>query len=135
MSADGEWRRPLVLGVLALMAVAACGCSGNKEPMVERPNAALSPTGTAPGGAYMAWPRSRARSLGWNWWRWRKPPPAAGLYAVVQGELAGRILSRKLQRIASTGAEQVVTANPGCMMQIRAGVTLDWHVRQRNSRG
>ena len=43
---------------------------------------------------------------------------AAGLYAVVQGELAGRILSRKLQHIAATGAEQVVTANPGCMMQI-----------------
>lgn len=43
---------------------------------------------------------------------------AAGLYAVLQEELARRILSRKMERIAATGAEQVVTANPGCMMQI-----------------
>jgi len=43
---------------------------------------------------------------------------AAGLYAVLQEELAGRILDRKMAHIAATGAEQVVTANPGCMMQI-----------------
>ena len=49
MSAGGGWRRPLVLGVLALLAAAACGCSGDQEPMVERPNPELSPTRTADG--------------------------------------------------------------------------------------
>ena len=47
---------------------------------------------------------------------------AAGLYAVLQKDLAGRILDRKLGHIAATGAEQVVTANPGCMMQIEQGL-------------
>ena len=47
---------------------------------------------------------------------------AAGLYAVLQKDLAGRILDRKMGHIAATGAEQVVTANPGCMMQIEQGL-------------
>ncbi len=47
---------------------------------------------------------------------------AAGLYAVLQKDLAGKILDRKMRHIAATGAEQVVTANPGCMMQIEQGL-------------
>ncbi len=47
---------------------------------------------------------------------------AAGLYAVLQKGLAGKILDRKMGHIAATGAEQVVTANPGCMMQIEQGL-------------
>ena len=47
---------------------------------------------------------------------------AAGLYSVLQKELAGEILDRKMNHIAATGAEQVVTANPGCMMQIEQGL-------------
>ena len=47
---------------------------------------------------------------------------AAGLYSVLQKELAGKILARKMRNIAATGAEQVVTANPGCMMQIEQGL-------------
>lgn len=43
---------------------------------------------------------------------------AAGLYSVLQKELAASILERKMGHILATGAEQVVTANPGCMMQI-----------------
>ena len=43
---------------------------------------------------------------------------AAGLYAVLQKDLAESILARKMGHILETGAEQVVTANPGCMMQI-----------------
>ena len=45
----------------------------------------------------------------------------AGIYSLVQQELAGRILDRKMERIAATEAEQVVTANPGCMLQIEQG--------------
>ena len=47
---------------------------------------------------------------------------AAGLYSVLQKDLAGQIMDRKLGHIADTGAEQVVTANPGCMMQMERGI-------------
>ncbi len=43
----------------------------------------------------------------------------AGIYSAVQQEMAERILARKMETIAATGAEQVVTANPGCMMQLQ----------------
>jgi len=43
---------------------------------------------------------------------------AAGLYSVLQKDLAANILDRKTGHILATGADQVVTANPGCMMQI-----------------
>ena len=46
----------------------------------------------------------------------------AGFYSMVQPELSGRILEAKLGNIGYTGAEQVVTANPGCMMQIAQGL-------------
>ena len=47
---------------------------------------------------------------------------AAGLYSVLQQELADKILQRKMTHVSATGAEQVVTANPGCMMQIERGL-------------
>ena len=46
----------------------------------------------------------------------------AGIYPAVQPLLAQRILSRKLDAIAETGAEEVVTANPGCMLQLEQGL-------------
>ena len=46
----------------------------------------------------------------------------AGIYSAVQREMAERILARKMETIAATGAEQVVTANPGCMMQLERGL-------------
>ncbi len=46
----------------------------------------------------------------------------AGFYAMVQPELAGQILDSKLDAIVATNADQVVTANPGCMMQIEQGL-------------
>lgn len=47
---------------------------------------------------------------------------AAGLYSVSEPELARQILDRKMEYIAATGAAQVVTANPGCMMQLERGL-------------
>ena len=47
---------------------------------------------------------------------------SAGFYSLVQPDLAGKILDSKLDRVEATGAEQVATANPGCMMQIEAGL-------------
>lgn len=46
----------------------------------------------------------------------------AGFYAMVQPELASKILAAKLANIRATGAQQVVTANPGCMLQIEQGL-------------
>lgn len=46
----------------------------------------------------------------------------AGFYSMVQPELSGRILDTKVGNVAATGAEQVVTANPGCMLQIEQGL-------------
>ncbi len=46
----------------------------------------------------------------------------AGVYSAVQPVLSRRILSRKLDYIADTGAEEVITANPGCMLQLEQGL-------------
>ena len=47
---------------------------------------------------------------------------SAGIYSMIQPELSGQILDRKLDNIVATGVEQVVTANPGCMSQIERGL-------------
>jgi glycolate oxidase iron-sulfur subunit len=47
---------------------------------------------------------------------------SAGTYNVTQPELSAKLLARKVGYITSTGAELLVTANPGCQMQIAAGL-------------
>jgi len=47
---------------------------------------------------------------------------SAGIYNITEYDLATRILDRKIQDIAATGAEMVVTANPGCLLQLRFGL-------------
>jgi glycolate oxidase iron-sulfur subunit len=47
---------------------------------------------------------------------------SAGTYNVTQPELARRLGHRKAEHIRSSGAEMVVTANPGCQMQIEAAL-------------
>ncbi len=47
---------------------------------------------------------------------------AAGLYNVLQPEMSGQLERRKAEAIASTGAPVVASANPGCTMQIVAGL-------------
>ena len=46
----------------------------------------------------------------------------AGTYSMVQRELSSKILATKMSNVAATQAEQVVTANPGCMMQLEQGL-------------
>ncbi|HEX7119906.1 MAG TPA: heterodisulfide reductase-related iron-sulfur binding cluster [Longimicrobiales bacterium] len=48
----------------------------------------------------------------------------AGIYGLTHPELGGRILDDKVAAVRSTGADVVVTPNPGCMMQIGAGLLL-----------
>ena len=47
---------------------------------------------------------------------------SAGTYNVTQPELARRLGHRKAEHITRSGAEMVVTANPGCQMQIEAAL-------------
>jgi len=46
---------------------------------------------------------------------------SAGIYNLVQPEMAGALLDRKLKHIRSTGAQAVATGNPGCLLQILNG--------------
>jgi glycolate oxidase iron-sulfur subunit len=47
---------------------------------------------------------------------------SAGTYNVTQPDLARSILERKVANIVRSGADTVVTANPGCLMQIQSGL-------------
>jgi glycolate oxidase iron-sulfur subunit len=46
---------------------------------------------------------------------------SAGIYNIVQPEMANDLLQRKLKHIRSTGARIVATGNPGCLLQIING--------------
>jgi len=46
---------------------------------------------------------------------------SAGSYNITQPEMAMQLLERKMKHIANTGAQVVVTGNPGCAMQIMLG--------------
>jgi hypothetical protein len=47
---------------------------------------------------------------------------AAGLYNVLEPEMADRLKREKASSIQTTGAPAVLVANPGCAMQIAAGL-------------
>jgi len=49
----------------------------------------------------------------------------AGIYNLQHPELSNDILSDKIASIRVSGADTVASANPGCIMQIGAGVLLD----------
>jgi glycolate oxidase iron-sulfur subunit len=49
---------------------------------------------------------------------------SAGIYNVVQNEMAMQILRRKMDSVNATGAEIIATANPGCMLQLQAGARM-----------
>lgn len=46
---------------------------------------------------------------------------SAGSYNLTQPEMARQLAERKLDHVAATGAPVVVTANPGCILQLAAG--------------
>lgn len=47
---------------------------------------------------------------------------SAGVYNIVHNAMSDQLLASKMRRITETQAELVLTANPGCMLQLRAGV-------------
>jgi glycolate oxidase iron-sulfur subunit len=44
---------------------------------------------------------------------------SAGTYNIEKPEMSDRVLSRKVQNIQKTGAEYLVTSNPGCLLQLK----------------
>jgi glycolate oxidase iron-sulfur subunit len=49
---------------------------------------------------------------------------SAGIYNLIQPEMADKLLQRKLDHIAATGATVVATGNPGCLLQISNGLAV-----------
>jgi len=47
---------------------------------------------------------------------------SAGIYNLLQPDMANRLLERKLQHIRATGADVVANANTGCLLQLIQGV-------------
>jgi glycolate oxidase iron-sulfur subunit len=47
---------------------------------------------------------------------------AAGIYNITQPELSLRILERKIEQLKAAQPEIIATGNPGCIMQLSAGV-------------
>jgi glycolate oxidase iron-sulfur subunit len=47
---------------------------------------------------------------------------SAGIYNVVHTGMAMALLRKKMDSVNGTGAQVIVTANPGCMLQLAAGV-------------
>jgi glycolate oxidase iron-sulfur subunit len=55
---------------------------------------------------------------------------SAGIYNILQNEMSMRLLTDKMEAVNATGAEIIATANPGCILQLRAGVRMHG-VKQR----
>ena len=51
----------------------------------------------------------------------------AGIYGLLHQDLGGKILRDKVDAVAETKAAVVTTPNPGCMMQIGAGLIIHGH--------
>jgi glycolate oxidase iron-sulfur subunit len=47
---------------------------------------------------------------------------SAGSYNLTEPEMARRLLERKVRHVQATGVEAVITANPGCILQIAVGL-------------
>jgi glycolate oxidase iron-sulfur subunit len=47
---------------------------------------------------------------------------SAGIYNITQPEMARRLQERKIKHIQETGVDVVVTANPGCYLQLQSGL-------------
>lgn len=47
---------------------------------------------------------------------------SAGIYNLMHTELSMKVLDRKMEHLQNTGAELVVTTNPGCLLQLQKGL-------------
>jgi glycolate oxidase iron-sulfur subunit len=53
---------------------------------------------------------------------WDQCCGSAGIYNLVEPEVSDAVLARKLANIHASGAALVASGNPGCLMQIGAGL-------------
>jgi len=49
---------------------------------------------------------------------------SAGTYSVLQPELSGELRNRKLQRLAETAPQRIVSSNIGCIQHLQVGTTI-----------
>jgi glycolate oxidase iron-sulfur subunit len=49
---------------------------------------------------------------------------SAGIYNVVQNEMSMALLERKMDYVNSVSPDVIATANPGCMLQLKAGAEM-----------
>jgi glycolate oxidase iron-sulfur subunit len=47
---------------------------------------------------------------------------SAGTYNISKPEMSDRILQRKLDTVRASGADILVTSNPGCLLQLKKGL-------------
>ena len=55
---------------------------------------------------------------------------SAGSYNITQTQTSLDLLAGKMQHAKSTNADLIITANPGCLLQMRAGTALH-HTNQQ----
>ncbi|QWV94769.1 (Fe-S)-binding protein [Geomonas oryzisoli] len=48
---------------------------------------------------------------------------SAGTYNIEKPEMSDRVLSRKVQNVQKTGADYLVTSNPGCLLQLKKALS------------
>ena len=47
---------------------------------------------------------------------------SAGTYNITKPEMSDLILQRKLDTVRASGADVLVTSNPGCLLQLKKGL-------------
>ncbi|MBS4201900.1 (Fe-S)-binding protein [Bacillus sp. FJAT-49732] len=47
---------------------------------------------------------------------------SAGIYNIIESEMSMKILDHKMEKVAETEAHTIVTANPGCLLQMKLGI-------------
>src|SRR5690625_7336350 len=47
---------------------------------------------------------------------------SAGIYNIVESEMSMQILDYKMEQAKQTAAKTIVTANPGCLLQMKLGI-------------
>lgn len=55
---------------------------------------------------------------------------SAGDYNIVEPEMAMQILDHKMGKVEQTGAKTIVTANPGCLLEMKLGIDRTGHTGQ-----